>query len=175
MSRRATMRAVWMAAGVLVVAGAGSVGHGQGQGGEDLSVYLPSGPARAVVAKECAYCHTLRGVLALRKPAKDWEAIVLDMSARGAAITIDDIDPVIRYLADVFGPQSPPFTDVNVATRDELTKVPGVTSSAADKLIAERKSKGWLSSHDDVRAALGLDAAAFDKIKPYLYVSSKPR
>ena len=34
------------------------------------------------------------------------------MGARGAVITIDDVDPVVRYLAEVFGPQAPPFTDV---------------------------------------------------------------
>ncbi len=159
---------VWAVACAWVIVGSGGVARGQR--GEDLSVYLPPGQAKAIVAKECSFCHDLGGVLRLRKPAKDWEAIVLDMSARGAAITIDDVDPVVAYLAEVFGPMAPPFTDVNAATRDDLAKLPGVTPAAADTLLAQRKSKGRLSSHDEVRAALGLDAARFDRIKPYLYL-----
>ena len=172
MKNRAVAALAW-AACAWVIVGAGGVA--QGQGGEDLSVYLPPGLAKAIVAKECSFCHDLGGVLRLRKPAKDWEAIVLDMGARGAAITIDDVDPVVAYLADVFGPMAPPFTDVDTATRDELTKLPGVTPAAADTLLAQRKSKGRLSSHDEVRAALGLDAARFDRIKPYLYLKPESK
>lgn len=169
-------RVVWASACAWAIAGSGGVARGQGSpgspGSEDLSVYLPPGQAKALVAKECSACHDLRGVLELRKPAKDWEAIVLDMGARGAVITIDDVDPVVRYLAEVFGPQAPPFTDVNSALRDDLTKIPGVTPAAADRLIAQRAT---VSSHDEVRTALGLDAQAFEKIKPYLYLKAKDK
>jgi hypothetical protein len=152
--------------------------HGQGGGrDEDLSAYLPPGQAQArgLVAKECSMCHDLRGVLQLRKSAKDWEAIVLDMGARGAFITVDDVDPVVRYLADVFGPESPPFTDVSAATREDLTKLPGVTAAAADKLLAVRTAGGALSSHEEVQAAFGLDSKTFERIKPYVYLRPKGR
>ena len=173
MSNRAVSVAVWTSACVWAISASGGVAHGQR--GEDWSVYLPPGQARAVVARECSVCHDLDGVVKLRKPAKDWEAIVLDMGARGAAITIDDVDPVVAYLAEVFGPMAPPFTDVNVATRDDLTKLPGVTPAAADTLLAQRKSKGRLSSHDEIRAALGLDTARFDRIRPYLYLKPESK
>lgn len=168
MRNPAVTLAVWASACLWAIATAGG-GVAQGQAAEDLSVYLPPGQAKALVARECSFCHDLGGVLKLRKPAKDWEAIVLDMGARGAAITIDDVDPIVAYLAAVFGPMAPPYTDVAAATREDLTKLPGVTPAAADKLIAQRTSKG-LSSHDEVRAALGLDAEKFDRIKPYLYL-----
>jgi hypothetical protein len=175
MRSRVVTLAVWMTACVWAIAGSGNVTRAQR--GEDFSVYLPpaAGPARATVAKECSACHDLGGIVKLRKSAKDWEAIVLDMGARGAAITIDDIDPVVAYLAAVFGPMAPPFTDVSTATRDDLVKLPGVTPAAADALLAVRASKGKLSTHDEVRAALGLDAEKFDRIKPYLYLKPEPR
>lgn len=175
MRNRTVAAGVWMFACVWAIAGTADVTRAQR--GEDLSGYLPpaAGPARAVVARECSVCHDLGGVLKLRKSAKDWEAVVLDMGARGAAITIDDIDPVVAYLSAVFGPTSPPFTDVSTATRDDLVKLPGVTPAAADALLAARASKGKLSTHDEVRAALGLDAEKFDRIKPYLYVKPDPR
>ena len=173
MRNRAATVAVWASACAWAIAASGGVA--QGQRGEDWSVYLPPGQARAIVARECSVCHDLDGVVKLRKPAKDWEAIVLDMGARGAAITIDDVDPVVAYLAEVFGPMAPPFTDISTATRDDLTKLPGVTPAAADTLLAQRAAKGRLSSHDEVRAALGLDAARFDRIKPYLYLKSESK
>ena len=128
-----------------------------------------------MVARECSACHDLDGVVKLRKSAKDWEAIVLDMGARGAAITIDDVDPVVAYLAGVFGPMAPPFTDVSTATRADLVKLSGVTPAAADALLAQRTSKGRLTTHEDVRTALGLDAEKFERIKPYLYVKPEGR
>jgi hypothetical protein len=169
-------RMAFAVACVWVAATAGMV-RGQGGGREDLTAYLPPGQAQArdLVAKECSMCHDLRGVLQLRKNAKDWEAIVLDMGARGALITVDDVDPMTGYLADVFGPDSPPFTDVSTASRDDLTKLPGVTAAAADKLIALRTSGGALSSPEEVQAALGLDAKTFERIKPYVYVKPKGR
>ena len=173
MRNRAVRVAVWASACVWVIAASGGVARGQR--GEDWSVYLPPGQAKAIVARECSVCHDLDGVVKLRKPAKDWEAIVLDMGARGAAITIDDVDPVVAYLAEVFGPMAPPFTDVNAASREDLTKLPGVAPAAADTLLAQRKSKGRLSSHDEVRAALGLDASRFDRIKPYLYLKPESK
>jgi hypothetical protein len=175
MRKRTVTLAVWTAACVWAIAATGDVTRAQR--GEDFSVYLPAapGPARAVVARECSACHDLGGIVKLRKPAKDWEAIVLDMGARGAAITIDDVDPVVAYLAAVFGPMAPPFTDISTATRNDLVKLPGVTPAAADALIAQRTAKGRLSTHDEVRAALALDAEKFERIKPYIYVKPETR
>jgi hypothetical protein len=159
--------------GVAAIAAALSAGVSAQRGGgqrEDMSTYLPPGGAgREKVAKECSACHDLGGVIKMRKDKAGWEAIVLDMVGRGAPLMIEDVDPMIAYLAEVFGPSSPPFTDVGSATKEDLAKLPGVTPEAADKLIAER-ARGPIASHDQVRAALGLDEAAFAKIKPYIYV-----
>jgi Helix-hairpin-helix motif len=139
------------------------------QGGEDLSAYLPPGDGKALVVTNCGGCHGLRSVVPLRKTKQAWEAIVLDMSARGAPIMPDDVDPMVSYLGTAFGVDAPPFIDVNAASREELTKIPGVTAAAADRLIKER-AKTPLTSHQQAQAALGLNAKAFEKVKYYLYV-----
>ena len=139
-----------------------------GQPREDWSAYLPPGDGKALVVSRCTVCHDLKGTMQLRKPPPGWEAIVLDMGARGAPITLDEIDPLVKYLSTVFGPQAPPFTDANAASKAELTKLPGVAAEAADRLIA-RRDAGPLKP-DEIRPALGLDAQAFDKIKYYVYV-----
>jgi rRNA processing protein Gar1 len=160
--------AALMAAGI--TAGV-SAQRGGGQR-EDLSAYLPPGGAgREKVAKECSACHDLSGVIKMRKDKAGWEAIVLDMVGRGAPLMIDDVDPIVGYLAEVFGPGAPPFIDVSSATKEDLAKLPGVTPEAADKLIAER-AKGPIASHEQVRTALGLDEAAFAKLKAYIYIKS---
>lgn len=135
---------------------------------EDWSAYLPPGDGKALVISRCTVCHDLRGTMQLRKPAPGWEAIVLDMGARGAPITLDEIDPLVKYLSTVFGPQAPPFTDANAASKAELTKLPGVAAEAADRLIARRGARPL--SPEEIRPALGLDAQAFDRIKYYVYV-----
>ena len=98
---------------------------------------------------------------------------MLDTGARGAPIELDDVDPMVKYLSTVFGPKAPPFVDVHSASKAELIKLPGVSPEAADRLIAARTA-GPLSSADQVRTALGLDATAFEKIKYYVYVKSAP-
>ena len=142
----------------------------QGQQRTDYTAYLPPGDGKALVAKQCTACHDLRGTLQLRAEAPQWEALVLDMGARGAPIVLDDVDPLVRYLSDVFGPKAPPFTDASSATKADLMRLPGVTPEAADRLIAARGT-GALTSAEQVRAALGVDDAIFGKIKYYLYVS----
>ncbi len=136
---------------------------------EDMSPYLPPGAGRELVLPACGGCHELTGTLRLRQSETAWETMILDMGARGAPIAIDDVTPLAKYLASAFGPKAPPLTDVSAATREELLKLPGMTDAAADRLIAER-AKATLTSHDQVRTAIGLDAQAFEKIKYYLYV-----
>ena len=173
-------RAFSAAACALTVAGTAAVAialeNPQGrrsQGPDAFARYLPPGEGQALVARACAGCHDLGKTVRLRAAAPRWEALVLDMGARGAQIDIDDVDPMVRYLSTVFGPKAPPFVDVNAASKAELTQLPGVAPDAADRLIAAR-SAAPLSSAEQVQAALGLDETAFQKIKYYVYVNSSP-
>ena len=161
---------------VLVVASSGAVQQATARQkpAENWSPYLPPGEGQALVVSRCTGCHDLKGTLQLRKSAPAWEAIVLDMGARGAPITLEEIDPLVKYLSSAFGPNAPPFTDVNAASRDELAKLPGVSPSAADRLIAARGG-GPLSSLEQVRTTLALDPDSFEKIKHYVYVKPPTR
>lgn len=137
---------------------------------DDFSDYLPPGAAKELVAKQCGSCHDLGGTIRLRKLRQDWEAIVSDMVGRGAPLMIDEVDPIVAYLTEVFGPASPPLVDVNAAGKEDLMKLPGVTAAAAERLIAHRTANGALPSRDQAERVLGLSAAAFEKIKWYLRV-----
>ena len=170
MRRAAVQRLMGAAIGLWLVAVGAAIVTAQGRGArEDMSAYLPPGAGRELVVSNCTTCHDLRGTVRLRQSPTAWEALVLDMGARGAPLTMDDVDPLAKYLGSVFGPDSPPFTDVSVATREDMVKVPGVTQAAADRLLAQRQ-KTPLASHDEVRTALGMDPQEFEKIRHYLYV-----
>lgn len=145
----------------------------RGGGADPFGAYLPPGDGQALVVKGCIGCHDLGGVVRLRAAAPKWEALVLDMGARGAPIELDDVDPMVKYLSTVFGPKAPPFVDAHSASKSELIKLPGVSPEAADRLISARSSAP-MSSPEQVRTALGLDETAFQKIKYYVYVKSSP-
>ena len=94
------------------------------------------------------------------------------MVGRGAPIFLDEAMDIITYFSDVFGPDAPPFIDVNRASRDELVKVPGITTELADRLLAYRQANGPLASPGQIREVLGLDEKGFEKIRYYLGASA---
>ena len=98
MSRLAVAPPVVCALFLLTLASAGAAQQSDGrQAREDWSPYLPPGEGQALVISRCTGCHDLKGTIQLRKPAPAWEAIVLDMGARGAPMTLDEIDPIVKY------------------------------------------------------------------------------
>lgn len=149
----------------LTVAGAAHQSPSRDPAMEDWSAYLPPGKGKALVAKECAGCHTLEGLVRLRGTQQVWEAVVFDMVARGAPLRLEEVDPIVDYLATAFGPAAPPLVEVNTASADELVKLPGLTPALADRLIEHRRSKGPFASREEVRVTLGIDEAAFEKMK----------
>jgi len=160
--------ALWTGA---IVTAAGSANDGQQPSTAretEMTEYLPPGSGKALVAKECSSCHDFFGVVRLRASKAKWEAVVLDMVARGAPLMLEDADAITAYLSEAFGPKAPPLVDVNTATREELVKLPGVTPELADRVTAHRKEKGPFSSREDVRVVVGFDAPAFDKVKWYI-------
>lgn len=152
----------------LTVAGAAQESGSREPAAQDWRAQLPPAEGKDLVAKQCATCHTLEGVVKLRATKQAWEAVVFDMVARGAPLMIDEVDPIVAYLAAVFGPTAPPLLDANTATASELLKLPGITPALAARLIEHRQSKGPFSSPDALRTVLGMDEAAFTKIKWYV-------
>jgi hypothetical protein len=145
--------------------------QGQRPPREDFTEYLPPGEGKALVVAQCSSCHELKGTVQLRRSKQEWEAVVLDMAARGAPLTVEEADAIIGYLGTVFDTSAPPLIDVNAATKADLVKLPGLTPALADRLIAHRTAKGPLASRDAVRVVLGLDEPSFARMKWYLKVA----
>ena len=66
---------------------------------------LPAGGAKALLEKTCATgCHSVEVVTSQRMNAKEWNAIVQNMVARGAKATDPEIHAIVDYLGKTFGP-----------------------------------------------------------------------
>ena len=115
------------------VALAAGQGRGGGQGPDPWADNLPPGQGKELVVEQCGNCHTLEPTVQLRQTLEGWEGTVYDMIGRGAPIFLDEAKEIIAYFSDVFGVDSPPFIDVNRASKDELVKVPGITAELADQ------------------------------------------
>ena len=63
-----------------------------------------------------------------------------------------------------------PPLDLNRATVDELTRLPGVGSAMATRIVQARESSGRFASVDDLRRVKGVGAARLDRLRPLLTV-----
>ena len=153
------------------VALAAGQGRGGGQGPDPWADNLPPGQGKELVVEQCGNCHTLEPTVQLRQTLEGWEGTVYDMIGRGAPIFLDEAKEIIAYFSDVFGVDSPPFIDVNRASKDELVKVPGITAELADQWLAHREANGPLASRDQLREILGLEQEAFESVRYYLHAA----
>lgn len=174
--RREARRWGWLAAGAVVVWGWVALEAGQDRPTEQArdiwAANLPPGQGRELATQRCSSCHTLERTVQLRRPRDGWEATVFDMVGRGAPIFLDEAKELVDYFTKVFGPDAPPFIDVNRASKEELIKIPGVTAELAARLIAYRGANGPLASRDHVREILGLNEKAFESIRYYLHAAA---
>jgi hypothetical protein len=163
---RTTSRAVYGASLLLLIAGARFAAAQQKR--EDYKTSLPPGPAKPLIETRCSVCHDLGVVVRARKPKPAWEATVMRMIDQGASLIGEEETQASDYLSTVFGPDAPPLTDVNTATEDDLTKLPGITPELAARIVAHRTNEKPVESRDEIKTLLGLDEEAFEKIKWYL-------
>jgi competence ComEA-like helix-hairpin-helix protein len=63
--------------------------------------------------------------------------------------------------------------DLNVATADQLQKVPGVHQSLAQNIVRFREANGPFTSVDDLSRIQGIDNFKMDMIKKYVQVGGK--
>jgi glucose dehydrogenase len=86
------------------VATAAASRRGQPQVGGFAPAPLPPGGAKALVDKTCGTgCHSVEVVTSQRMNAKDWDAIVQNMVARGAHASDAEVKVIVDYLAKTLG------------------------------------------------------------------------
>lgn len=60
--------------------------------------------------------------------------------------------------------------NINIATSEELQKLPGIGESMAARIIAYRKENGKFTKIEDLKNVSGIGEAKFNNIKNYIYI-----
>lgn len=98
------------AALVLIAAAVACALPALAEGPDDI---LPDAPAKVLVVKGCTACHQAAMVVAKRRTADEWDAMIGKMVDRGAPLTEDEQDQVYEYLVKYFGPEAAPAPEGN--------------------------------------------------------------
>ena len=120
----------------------------------------------------CGSCHDVGNFVGLRLSPRDWEEMIGVMNIMGAVISDDQAVVVSGYLAEVFGPDSPPLVDANWARKEDLKKLSGLDDSMVERLLDFRQQNGRFENIKQVQEILG--AETFEKVKGYLTVMRPP-
>ena len=132
---------------------------------------LPNGEAEELTRRLCGSCHSLGNLTGLRQSYRSWESVVGRMINLGAPVRGEEFSPIVRYLAEVFGPDSPPRIDLNQAGAEELKKLAGLDDLTIRKLLYFRDQKGGFDSSEQVRGII--DSDMFDRLKGYLWAGKE--
>lgn len=131
---------------------------------EGWSDLLPQGDGREMVLNSCVSCHNVRVVVHARKNRADWTKCINDMIQRGAPLFPDEIEPITAYLAKAFDTTTPKLVNVNTASREELEKLPNMKPEIATRILAAREKAGAFKNGEELRTALAMTKADFEKI-----------
>ena len=63
--------------------------------------------------------------------------------------------------------------NINTATSDDLSSLPGIGPHTADKIVSFRKAYGTFSNIEDIKAVKGIGEKRFKRIKKYLAVTTQ--
>lgn len=107
---------------------------------------FPEGEGRDIVATACTQCHGPNTFTVWRENAQAWRYQTYDMILRGAQISPDEIDTVVKYLSTNFGPgvNVPKGADVTLADGQGKEIVDGGCGlcHGIDRVVAAKRSKG---------------------------------
>ena len=70
--------------------------------------FWPRGKGRSIVEEKCTLCHDPQRIVAFVRPERQWHDVVEAMRRRGSPVTRVEIPVIVDYLAQHFGPGSPP-------------------------------------------------------------------
>jgi competence protein ComEA len=117
------------------------------------AVTLPDGKGKAEFVRICGKCHGVDSVVGTTNTPEGWADVVEDMVSRGAAGTADELDLVVAYLAEHFGPK----LKINTAAEKELTEALGISETDARAIVRYRRMTGAFKGWDDLRKAPDID------------------
>lgn len=142
----------WKALGLALAA----VAFAAAQGTDEDAKALPEGTGREVVAKVCLNCHEAASFRKIRLDHDEWEREVGLMVDNGAKATDDELETIVGYLVENFGPASK--IHVNTAPMGEIKNILGLTAAQASAVVDYRDAHGPFKTVDDLLKVPQVDA-----------------
>jgi DNA uptake protein ComE-like DNA-binding protein len=130
---------------------------------------FPDGAGKVIIMRSCGACHSTDQIARQKKSEEDWQATVVRMAGRGAAVTTDEVNTVVKYLAVNFAKVvDASKVNVNKAAAPDLVKL-GFTDTEAAAIIEYRGRHGDFRQWADLLQIYGVDGekaeAAKDKME----------
>lgn len=166
-----SLLSVWIALTVFESDGRVLVRHTVSQKA-DWSVFLPEGDGRTEVILSCSGCHDFRQIVTQRKTSLSWSQTIQNMvTIHGVPVESRDMPLLVAYLARHFGEENPidrlPL-NINTASVEALTRVPGITPQMAYAIVEARQSKRRFTSVEQLGRLTGFNKTVLEQVKPYL-------
>ena len=115
--------------------------------------------SKQVFTTNCARCHPIDRVTAMRRTRSQWEeAITTMITARGAQVSDEDFDTILDYLVKEYG-----RVDINRAPADDLVEVLDIPETLAAAIVAYRKEHGRFEDFDALAKVPGVDREQLEK------------
>ena len=112
-----------------------------------------------VLTNNCARCHPIDRVTAMRRSRAQWEETITTMiTARGAQVSDDDFTTILDYLVKEYG-----RVDVNRGQADDLIEVLGIDEKSAAAIVSYRKEHGKFEDFDALAKVPGIDRDQLEK------------
>ena len=130
---------------------------------------FPDGAGKVIIMRSCGACHSTDQIARQKKSEEDWQATVVRMAGRGAMVTTDEVNTVVKYLATNFAKVvDASKVNVNKASAKDLTKL-GFTDSEAAAILDYKGRHGDFRQWADLLQIYGVDGekaeAAKDKME----------
>ncbi len=127
---------------------------------------MPEGTGKQIIMRECTACHLPDHFTKYRHTPEEWQAIVIRMAPRTRAITKEETDTVLKYLATNF----PKLDDagklnVNKATVQDIATRLGLTEDEAKAVIDYRQRHGTFREWGELLAIYGVDGRKIEAAK----------
>ena len=79
--------------------------------------------AHALIVENCLSCHAEEMIAQQRLTPTQWSAVVKKMHGWGAPVAGEDIDPLVAYLATIYGPAAGPSRVDTLAAEDAAAAI----------------------------------------------------
>lgn len=126
---------------------------------------FPEGPGKVIIMRACGKCHSTDQIARQQKTEENWQATVVRMAGRGAEVTTDEVNTVVKYLSTNFAKVADASkTNINKASAKDLIAL-GFTESEAAAIIDYKTRHGDFRLWADLLQIYGVDGEKCESLK----------